>query len=297
MITFQPAPRKAGFEFVHDLAVAAYRAIEPLQVAVDDKNQVVELLARTERERTQGLGLVRLAVAHEGPNLARSLLDQAAVLQVAHEARLVNRVQRANPHRHCREPPEIFHQPGVRVRRQSRRVTQFVAEVLDLLFAQPTLEKGARVHARRGVALEINQIARFVAVTGVEEVVESDFEQGGERRIGRDVAADAGIFLVLAMHHGHRIPADQALDAALQLAVAGIRNFFRGRNGIQVGRVELDGDIDAGRSRVLDDCANQFSALVGAFLVHDLIERLNPFGDFFFVVCFRLNRKLDQSIQ
>ncbi len=35
-----------GFELLDDLAVAAHRPIEPLQIAVDDEDQVVELLAR-----------------------------------------------------------------------------------------------------------------------------------------------------------------------------------------------------------------------------------------------------------
>ena len=43
------------FEFVDDLAVAANRAIEPLQVAVDDEDQVVELLARPERQRARAI--------------------------------------------------------------------------------------------------------------------------------------------------------------------------------------------------------------------------------------------------
>ena len=46
LMTFQPAPRNARFELLNDLAVAAHRAVEPLQVAVDDEDQVVELLAR-----------------------------------------------------------------------------------------------------------------------------------------------------------------------------------------------------------------------------------------------------------
>ncbi len=46
LMTFQPAPRKRGFQFGDDLAVAAHRSIQPLQVAVDDEDQIVELLAR-----------------------------------------------------------------------------------------------------------------------------------------------------------------------------------------------------------------------------------------------------------
>src|SRR5205814_770535 len=37
---------KGGLELLDDLAVAAHRAIEALQVAVDDENEVIESLAR-----------------------------------------------------------------------------------------------------------------------------------------------------------------------------------------------------------------------------------------------------------
>ena len=59
-----------AFELLDDLAVAAHRAVEPLQVAVDDEDQVVELLAAAERDRAERLGLVALAVAQERPHLA-----------------------------------------------------------------------------------------------------------------------------------------------------------------------------------------------------------------------------------
>ena len=53
-----PAGAAEGrFQFLDDLAVAAHRAIQPLQIAVDDENQVVELLARSQRElRAQDSG-------------------------------------------------------------------------------------------------------------------------------------------------------------------------------------------------------------------------------------------------
>src|SRR4249919_2973609 len=38
------------FELLNDLTVAADRTIEPLQVAVDDEDQVIELLAGRERD-------------------------------------------------------------------------------------------------------------------------------------------------------------------------------------------------------------------------------------------------------
>src|SRR2546423_12033906 len=39
-----------GFQFLHDLSIAAHRSIEPLQIAIDHKNQVVELLTGCQRD-------------------------------------------------------------------------------------------------------------------------------------------------------------------------------------------------------------------------------------------------------
>ena len=50
---FDDVPARAaenGFEFLNDLAVATHRTVETLQVAVDDEDQVVELLARGQRD-------------------------------------------------------------------------------------------------------------------------------------------------------------------------------------------------------------------------------------------------------
>src|SRR5690606_19994919 len=70
-------------QFLDDLPVAAHRPVEPLQVAVDDEDQVVEPLARRERDRAERLGLVALAVAEERPDLPVPERLQAAVVQVA----------------------------------------------------------------------------------------------------------------------------------------------------------------------------------------------------------------------
>src|SRR5262249_28387127 len=78
------------FELLHDLAVAANRAVEPLQVAVDDEDQVVELLARGERDRAERLRLVRLAVAEKRPDLLIRWRLEPAVLEVLRRAGLVN---------------------------------------------------------------------------------------------------------------------------------------------------------------------------------------------------------------
>ena len=45
-----------AFQLLDDLAVAAHRAVEALQVAVDDEDQVVELLAAGQRDGAEALG-------------------------------------------------------------------------------------------------------------------------------------------------------------------------------------------------------------------------------------------------
>ncbi len=216
-------------------------SIEPLQIAVDDEDQVVELFAGAEGERAHRFGLVHFAVAQEGPDLARGDGDEAAIFQVAHEARLVDGVDGAEAHGYGGEAPEIGHQPGVRIRGEAGRIAQFVAEIAQVLFGEAAFEEGARVDAGGGVALEVDEVARLVAVGGVEEMVEAHFEEGGQRGVGGDVAADAGIVFVLADHHGHGVPAREALDAPLHGAVAGVGNFLIGTDGVHVRRIELDG--------------------------------------------------------
>ena len=48
--------------------------------------------------------------------------------------------------------------------------------------------------------LEIDKISRLIAVSRVEEMVEPDFDQRGQRRVGGNMTADARIFFVLTMH-------------------------------------------------------------------------------------------------
>ena len=49
---------EGGLQFLDDLAVAAHRAVEPLQVAVDDEDQVVELLAGGQGQGAERFRLV-----------------------------------------------------------------------------------------------------------------------------------------------------------------------------------------------------------------------------------------------
>ena len=125
-----------------------------------------------------------------------------------------------------------------------------MAEVQQVLVGQPAFEIGPRIHSGRCMPLEVDKVAGLIAVSRVEEMVITHFQQRGERGIGGEMAADAGIFLVLAMNHRHRVPADEALQPLLKSAVAGVRHFFMFRDGIQVGVVSAPGvEMPASRAR------------------------------------------------
>src|SRR5207248_11186939 len=75
------APESA-LKLLHDLAIAANRPVEALEIAVDDENKVVETLPPGERRRAQGLRFVHLAVAHEGPHLSGRGVGDATTMQI-----------------------------------------------------------------------------------------------------------------------------------------------------------------------------------------------------------------------
>src|SRR5688572_20109542 len=83
-------PAEDRLELLDNLPVAAHRPVEPLQVAVDDKDQVVELFTRRERDGAKRFGLVGLTIAKERPDLGVGPVLQATVFQIAHEPRLVD---------------------------------------------------------------------------------------------------------------------------------------------------------------------------------------------------------------
>src|SRR5690606_32539201 len=106
---------EVAFQLLDDLAVTPYRAIQTLQVAADDENQVVQLRSAGQGDGTQAFGLVAFTVTQDAPDLLLARLDVAAALQVLQEARLVDRLNRPQTHGYGGELPEVRHQPGVRI--------------------------------------------------------------------------------------------------------------------------------------------------------------------------------------
>ena len=270
-----PGAAKIRFQLLDDLAVAAHRTVETLQVAIDDKDQVVEAFAPGKRDRAERFRLVHFTVAHERPHLAALRLDNTAVFEIFHETRLVNRHQRPQAHRHRRELPEIGHQPWVRVGRQPSAV-HFLTEVVELLFSDPAFEESARINAGRGMALDVHQVAEKLIVRGAEKMVESDVV---ERRGGgkaRDMAAEFGRFLVGAHHHRHCVPAHQRTDFSLETLVARHALFQMRKNGVEVRGVGAERNMGAVAARLVDELFEQVMRALVALDFEHRIERLQP---------------------
>ena len=79
----------------------------------------------------------------------------------------------------------------------------------------------------------------------VKEMIQADFVKRRRRSKRRNVAADAGIFRVGPRDHGHRVPANDALDPPLDFDVAGIARLFVGRNRVDVRSIRGERERDS----------------------------------------------------
>ena len=281
-----------AFEFLDDFAVAADRAVEALQVAVDDEDQVVELFAHGDADGAGGFGLVHFAIAQKCPDFPGSFIDELAAFQITHEARLVNGINGAEAHGNGGELPEILHQPRVGIRGKACGVAQFVAEIVELVGGEAAFEEGARVDAGGGVPLEINQIAGLIAVAAVEEMIKTDFQKSGEGGVGGDVAADALIVFVLVRHHGHRVPAREALDAPFERAVARVRRLLPWLDRVHVRGGGANRQGNAVFARPVGEFVDEEGGAVGPSSFDDLIQSLDPLRCFARVEIGRAVREL-----
>ena len=90
-----------------------------------------------------------------------------------------------------------------------------LAEIQKLLLAQSTFEEGARVDARPGMTLDVDEIAAVLIRRSVPEVTKPDVIERGGRLKARDVATEFGGFLVGAQNDRNRVPANDGADAML----------------------------------------------------------------------------------
>ena len=107
-------------------------------------------------------------------------------------------------------------------------------------------------------------------------MIEADLVQRRGRRERRDVSADAGLDPVRAHDHRNRVPADKALDAALDLLAAGKRHFLLGRQRVDVGRVGAERQPDAAAAGVLAQLLQQLAGSRRAVRLQHVVERIQP---------------------
>ncbi len=268
-------PAEHRLELLDDLPVAADGTVEALQVAVDDEDEVVEVLPAGDAEGADGLGLVHLAVAHEAPDAAAARVDQAAQLEVAVDVGLVDGGDRAQPHRDGGELPEVGQRAGVGIAGQPV-AAHLVAEVVELLLGQPALDEGAGVDAGRRVPLEEDLVPEAAVGLAAEEVVEADLVERGRAGIGGQVPADALGARVGPGDHGGGVPADVGADPALLVLVAGEPGLVVGRDGVHVGGRDRGGEVDLLGARPLQELHEQVARPGAAPGVDDGVERIEP---------------------
>ena len=191
------------------------------------------------------------------------------MFNVTHEPRLIDRSERADTHRCVRELPEIGHQVRMAVRGQAL-AAGFATVIGKVRFGEPPLEKGAGIDARRGVGLKVDEVfaagARGLArVSRAEKVVEPDFEEIGDRRVSRNMAAQLGVLAVGPHHHRERIPAHDGDDSVLDVEVSGILRLVRKRDGIAVGGVQHRRQRHAPGPRVIQELAQDEGRALAAF--------------------------------
>jgi hypothetical protein len=110
----------------------------------------------------------------------------------------------------------------------------------------------------------------------VEEVIERDLVQRRARRVRRDVAADSLLLAVCTHHHRHRVPTHEALDAALELLVAGIRRLLLDGDRVDLRRVRGERDAHAAAQRVELELAQQALDAFRPLAPQDVVEGVEP---------------------
>ncbi len=139
---------KGCLEFLNNFPVAAYGTVQSLEIAVYDKNQIVQFFAGSQRNSAQCFGLVGFAVAEKRPDFLPGRFAQTTIFKIMNKAGMINCGDRAEAHGDGRELPEVGHQPRMRIGRKPGGIVQFVTKVTKLINGQTAFQKGACINTR-----------------------------------------------------------------------------------------------------------------------------------------------------
>src|SRR5208337_4334462 len=70
-----------------------------------------------------------ISIAHEGPDFAARRRFQSAIFQILDEAGVIDRLNRAESHRHGWKFPKVGHEPGMRIGREAAAGFQLPPEI------------------------------------------------------------------------------------------------------------------------------------------------------------------------
>ena len=108
--------------------------------------------------------------------------------------------------------------------------------------------------------------------------MEANFEQCCRRRVGGDVPTDPLQLAIRPHHHRHRVPADDALDPAFDLSVAGKLRLVVDRDRVDVRCGDQTGHGDAILGRPFEDSCHQVAGTNRTVSRYDRVERVEPFA-------------------
>src|SRR5258708_23443409 len=130
--------------------------------------------------------------------------------------------------------------------------------------------------------LKINRVAFEFLAARAEEMVETHFVERRRRSIRGDVTADVVLDAVRAHHHGQCVPADEALDAALQLLVAGKKRLQAYGNRLRVRSICAERQVDAVdrgvRAGPLEDFRGHLTSAGFQYGIQRIAAFLNLYG-------------------
>src|SRR5260370_30283068 len=138
------------------------------------------------------------------------------------------------------------------------------------------------------MALKINRVALELLSARSEEMVEPHFVECCGRSIRGNVAANVVLDAIRAHDHRERVPADQALDAALQFLVAREKRLQAHWNRIRVRSICAERQVDAVDRRMRAQTFENFCCDLGPAGFQDGIERLKPFLNLYVFHAMRL---------
>jgi hypothetical protein len=118
-------------------------------------------------------------------------------------------------------------------------------------------------------------------VLAAEEVVEADLVEGRRTGVGGNVATDADLGTLGAVHHDGGVPAQPGAVLTFDLFIAGERRFLVHRDGVDVVGGGHHRHAHALRAGPLEQAPHDVLGTLGALFLNQGVQGLQPFGGLF----------------